>query len=80
MKTTLIICIFALGGWWTQGNATTNEFQKPAVSDSLKIDPVCKMKVKASSSIKSTFNKQEYVFCNKTCKLKFDKNPEKYLK
>jgi len=80
MKTTLIICIFAIGSWMTQGNITTNEFQKSAVSDSLKVDPVCKMKVKASSSLKSTFNKKEYVFCSKNCQMKFDKNPEKYLK
>lgn len=69
-----------MSGWWMQGNATGREFLQVAVKDSLKVDPVCKMKVKASSSIKSTFNKQEYVFCNKSCKLKFDKTPEKYLK
>lgn len=80
MKTTLIICIFALsfGAIYTSKAVETNEIT--IQTDSVKIDPVCKMKVKSSTNLKSTYQKQEYLFCGKGCKLKFDKNPEQYLK
>ncbi|MDQ8005416.1 MAG: YHS domain-containing protein [Pedobacter sp.] len=80
MKTTLIICIFALsfGALYTSKDTEANSLVM--LTDSVKIDPVCKMKVKTSSNLKSTYQKQEYLFCGKGCKLKFDKNPEQYLK
>ncbi|SOD13242.1 YHS domain-containing protein [Pedobacter xixiisoli] len=80
MKTTLIICIFALSfGALYNSNAT--EVNKQGTSaDSVKTDLVCKMKIKPSTNLKSTYQKQEYLFCSKGCKLKFDQNPEKYLK
>ena len=80
MKTTLIICIFALSfGALYNGNATEVNRQETS-TDSVKIDPVCKMKVKSSTDLKSTYQKQEYLFCSKGCKLKFNTSPEKYLK
>ncbi|WP_199119064.1 YHS domain-containing protein [Pedobacter sp. ASV28] len=82
MKTTLIICIFVLGSWALYpGRAANLTYSKVTVlSDSIKLDPICKMKVQPSTVHKSTFNKQEYLFCSKGCKLKFDQNPEKYIK
>ncbi len=80
MKTTLIICIFALSfGFLYKSNATETNKQTISI-DSVKIDPICKMKVKQPANHKSTYQKQEYLFCSKGCKLKFDKNPEQYLK
>jgi YHS domain-containing protein len=79
MKTTLIICIFALsfGAIYTS-NATELNRQTTS-TDSVRVDPVCKMKVK-QTGLKSIFQKQEYLFCSKGCKLKFDKNPDKFIK
>ncbi|MFN0289881.1 YHS domain-containing protein [Pedobacter helvus] len=80
MKTILIICIFALsvGALYNSNAATLN--REMTLADSIKVDPVCKMKVKPSTSHKSTYQKQEYWFCAKGCKMKFDKNPVQYLK
>lgn len=79
MKTTLIICIFALSFGGLYNSNATEKVIKTVLTDSVKIDPVCKMKVKPTE-LKSTFQKQEYLFCSKGCKLKFDKNPEKFIK
>lgn len=79
MKTTLIICIFALSfGTLYKSNATVN-VKRAVLTDTVKIDLVCKMKVK-QTELKSTFQKQDYLFCSKGCKLKFDKNPNKFIK
>ncbi|MFN0256344.1 YHS domain-containing protein [Pedobacter ureilyticus] len=80
MKTTLIICIFAssFGALYSSNAKEVNN--QIILTDSVKIDPVCKMKVKQSTNFKSTYQKQTYFFCSKVCKLKFDKNPEQFLK
>lgn len=79
MKTTLIICIFALSfGTLYDSNATAN-IKRTVLTDTVKTDPVCKMKVK-QTELKSIFQKQEYLFCSKGCKLKFEKNPDKFIK
>ena len=45
------------------------------------IDPVCKMKVdEKEAEYKSQYKEETYYFCAASCKEKFDKNPEKYLK
>lgn len=80
MKTTLIICIFALSFGALYASNTTEPIKQTTLTDSIKIDPVCKMKVKQPANHKSTYQKQEYWFCAKGCKLKFDKNPENYIK
>lgn len=79
MKTPFIICIFALsiGALWR--NNTTARSINAIVVDSISIDPICKMKVK-QATFKSSLPKQQYLFCSKSCKVKFDKNPEKYVK
>ena len=79
MKTTLIICIFALSFGALYKTNATEPNSLVILTDTVKKDPVCKMKVKTSDLI-STYQKQEYLFCSKGCKLKFDKNPEQYLK
>lgn len=81
MKTILLICIFALSfGALYANNATEPTGKTIILTDSVKTDPVCKMKVKQPAKHKSTYQKQEYWFCAKGCKLKFDNNPEQYLK
>lgn len=52
--------------------------QKPA-SKELK-DPVCGMKVTQKAPYSSTHKEKEHKFCSKSCKEKFDANPEKYVK
>ncbi len=43
-------------------------------------DPVCKMDVDEKSAVaKSEYKGVTYFFCAKSCKEKFDKEPEKYL-
>ena len=79
MKKTLIICIFALSFGALYANSSTERTNIATLADSVKIDPICKMKVK-QSEYKSAYQKQDYLFCSKACKLKFDKNPEKYIK
>ena len=44
------------------------------------VDPVCKMKVKATETRTSTFEKVKYTFCSESCKKNFDANPKKYVK
>lgn len=44
-------------------------------------DPVCKMNVNESKvAAISTYKGKTYYFCAKSCKEKFDKEPEKYVK
>jgi YHS domain-containing protein len=44
-------------------------------------DPVCKMDVKESGAAEtSTYKDIVYYFCANSCKEKFDKGPEKYIK
>lgn len=80
MKTTLIICIFAFAfiGFY-QSSATEINAVK-IFADSVKTDPVCKMKVKRPANYTSTYQNNEYWFCAKGCKLKFDKNPASFTK
>lgn len=80
MKTTLIICIFALSFIALHTSNATEPVKQTILADSVKTDPICKMKVKQPANHKSTYKKQEYWFCAKGCKIKFDKNPEEYLK
>ncbi len=42
-------------------------------------DPVCRMGV-FTPIFRSDYNGKEYVFCSMSCKLRFDKTPEKYVK
>lgn len=43
-------------------------------------DPVCKMHVdEAKAAATSLFRGVTYYFCAKSCKEKFDKEPDKYL-
>ncbi len=81
MKTTLLLCIFALaiGASW-HANANSEKGVTSAKADSTTIDPICQMKVKLPSKIKSTYQEKQYNFCNPGCKTKFDKNPTKYVK
>ncbi|GAB3505991.1 YHS domain-containing protein [Emticicia fontis] len=43
-------------------------------------DPVCGMKVKKGTSLVSVYKEKQHGFCGKSCKEKFDKDPEKYVK
>ncbi|RFS17659.1 YHS domain-containing protein [Emticicia sp. C21] len=43
-------------------------------------DPVCGMKVKKGTSLVSVNKEKQQGFCSKSCKEKFDKDPEKYIK
>ena len=45
------------------------------------IDPVCGMKVDEKKTVhKSQYKGATYYFCSNTCKVNFEKEPEKYLK
>jgi len=45
------------------------------------IDPVCKMTIEdTEAAATSLFKGATYYFCAEQCKVKFDKNPETYLK
>lgn len=45
------------------------------------IDPVCKMSIDENkTSLKSNNKGQIYYFCSPSCKQKFDKQPEKYIR
>lgn len=49
-------------------------------SNSMAIDPVCKMEVDENSAAGiSEYNGKKYYFCALGCKVSFDKDPEKYL-
>jgi Cu+-exporting ATPase len=45
------------------------------------IDPVCKMEVDPEHApAKTEYQGQTYYFCAPACKVKFDKDPERYLR
>lgn len=45
------------------------------------VDPVCKMQVDEQKAAgKSDYEGHTYYFCAVSCKTKFDKNPDAYLK
>lgn len=55
---------------------------KPTEKSSVKvIDPVCGMSIDPSTAKggKSTFEGEDYFFCNPKCKTKFDANPHAYI-
>lgn len=44
------------------------------------LDPVCKMTVSEDkAAATSQYKGKTYYFCHKSCKERFDKDPEKYL-
>ena len=44
-------------------------------------DPVCNMEVnERMSTAKSIYKDKTFHFCARTCKIEFDKNPEKFIK
>jgi YHS domain-containing protein len=44
------------------------------------IDPICLMEIdEKSASFKSVYNGQTFYFCNKSCKQKFEEDPEQYI-
>lgn len=43
-------------------------------------DPVCAMKVKKGTLLVSMYKEKQHGFCSKSCKEKFDKDPEKFVK
>ena len=44
-------------------------------------DPICDMDVdEKTAKYKSTYQGKTYYFCAPGCKVKFDKNPAKYVK
>lgn len=46
----------------------------------MQTDLVCEMKVNESTQFKSVYKGVTYYFCSATCKMPFDRDPEKYLK
>ncbi len=81
MKKILAVCCIILGIWMVYPIHISAQFNKKIVlTDSIKVDPICKMKVKSSTKFKTTYQKQEYFFCAEGCKLKFEKDPSKYIK
>ena len=44
----------------------------------MEYDPVCGMKVKEGSEIKSSFQGKTFYFCCQHCKEEFDRSPLKY--
>lgn len=45
-----------------------------------KIDPVCGMDVDESVQYKTLYKGKIYYFCSASCKAKFEKDPDGYLK
>ena len=43
-------------------------------------DPVCGMKVKKGTTLLSVYKEKQHGFCGKTCKERFDKEPDKYVR
>jgi YHS domain-containing protein len=43
-------------------------------------DPVCHMQIDENKAAgKSEYNGKTYYFCAKSCKMKFDESPQKYV-
>ncbi|NYT12361.1 MAG: heavy metal translocating P-type ATPase [Methanomassiliicoccales archaeon] len=59
----------------------TPEIKGKRRSKKMAVDPVCKMDVdEDSAQWKSKYKDKTYYFCAHGCKVKFDEDPEKYLK
>ena len=43
-------------------------------------DPVCGMDVEEGSEFHSEYQAEHYEFCSAHCVIKFEKNPEQYIK
>ncbi len=44
-------------------------------------DPVCRMELREEQAAATSFHEgKTYYFCGRSCKMKFDENPEKYMK
>lgn len=44
-------------------------------------DPVCSMEIDSEeAAATSVYNGKTYYFCSQACKIKFDKDPKKYIK
>jgi YHS domain-containing protein len=77
----LIIFIVFVGITTAQEPVKKNTSQKDkTVLEKDGKDPVCGMKVKKGTSIISIYKEKQHGFCSKTCKERFDKDPEKYIK
>lgn len=44
------------------------------------VDPVCHMKVKKGATLISVYKGKQYGFCNPSCKDRFDKKPDSFIK
>ncbi len=53
---------------------------EPSEEPEIRIDPVCGMKVKATTKNKLVHEGEEHWFCNPKCLAKFEADPDKYLK
>ncbi|HDR00164.1 MAG TPA: heavy metal translocating P-type ATPase, partial [candidate division WOR-3 bacterium] len=52
----------------------------PAENPAVHVDPVCKMKVvRGREAATSDYKGTRYYFCNPNCKVRFDKEPERFL-
>lgn len=82
MKTIFLITVMALV--LKLANQPNIERQQAAqqTTDTLKVDPVCRMKLKAKSSTYQSYTheKVNYTFCSASCKQKFVAQPAKYIK
>jgi YHS domain-containing protein len=62
------------------GNNKITKYGYISVDSSKVTDAVCKMKIdKRKAEFKSVYKGKTYYFCSANCKIKFYKNPEKYI-
>ncbi|KQC01145.1 YHS domain-containing protein [Pedobacter sp. Hv1] len=85
MKTIIIVAILAFGMKLSTFTINESLQSQQKTTDTVKkelVDPVCKMKIKAKSSMNETYlyEKVNYTFCSASCKSKFVAQPTKYIK
>jgi Cu+-exporting ATPase len=61
-------------------NMNPKLMQMKSSEEDLVIDPVCGMKGKPENWIEHEHDGEKYYFCNKSCLVKFKKDPHKYVK
>ncbi|UTA66352.1 MULTISPECIES: YHS domain-containing protein [Emticicia] len=77
MKTLIVVTMLLAGQAAALQQTPTAQQAQPEQAQK---DPVCGMKVKKDAKFRSVHKEKEHLFCSKSCKEKFDSNPEKYVK
>ena len=71
----ILLIVIPIIWYWIKGVSNMKEGETKAIKD-----VVCNMKVNEKKSSKLKYKGEDYYFCSASCKIAFERNPEKFLK